>query len=238
MALLCFRIHMHSRYCVCVYVCVHCPTWVCVHSPAVASAWTEVVHLGSEACWDMLSLVTWRSGCRLPSLPAIRPCLSPSPSLPRSPSPSPCVRPGGCRNVFFGRRRLGGGLRSGSVAAKKKKRTKKRLITISLCEVVSTHRWEILGHFQRDFVNQSTDVWRIQTGAQTYITGGRWLHSQGLESRLSGFRNVSIITAPCCCPRHTRLTRVNIAGAWWACLPFQLLWKVTSDQTFGFPAVL
>lgn len=107
---------------VCACLCVHRPTWVCVHLPAVASAWTGVVHSGSEACWDLRSLVTWYSGCCLPYLPASRPCLSPSPSPP--PSAAPCVRPGGCQNVSFGRGRLGGGLRSESVAAKKKKKRK------------------------------------------------------------------------------------------------------------------
>ena len=34
-----------------------CRTWVCVHLPAVASAWTEVVRSGSEACRETRSLV-------------------------------------------------------------------------------------------------------------------------------------------------------------------------------------
>lgn len=117
--------------CVVNTVCVHCPTWVCVRLPAVASTWTGVFHLGSEACWDLRSLVTWYSGCRLPSLPVFRPCLSPFPLLP--PLAAPCVRPGGCRNVSFGRLQLGGGLRSGSAADKKyRKRVNSSFIRVLL----------------------------------------------------------------------------------------------------------
>lgn len=82
----------------------------------------------------------------------------------------------------------------------------------------------VLGYFHK--VNESFDLWRIPNVIQTYINYFD-----------SWFRKVSTITAPCCWPRHTRPTWVNIDSACRACRPFQLVWKVTNHQTFGLQTV-
>lgn len=94
----------------------------------------------------------------------------------------------------------------------------------------SSDRLEILGYFQRDFVNENIDLWR--TDCTTNTLHWDWmLHWERLKTRLFGFMIVSI-TSHCMCLRHTTQTRVNITCAY---IPFQVLWKVTSHQTFGFP---